>query len=277
MVGVAAEGSAIEAHGVTFDQIQFQVFSFVTYLLACILLIRTFTGKDQSRFLIHAATAFGIICFDHLLSGGIESIKLFNIVPPKQVNCLAQQTELLLSYLSTFFFGLTCILLWRYPEPSIQSGLYATLIGVLSGFVPLVIAIKEVAPPEDPSFLKTVDTVTSFFAILSIGFALISLTSRRKAVPIVGHKEVPIVGWIAATIWVIWSCLQWPFWLNFAAPENHQLYQYSLTFAGFASAIAMVIFSALALPDRQRYAGETYAASVGPMRPLPASPATTGP
>src|SRR6516164_3539113 len=75
MVGVAAEGSAIEAHGVTFDQIQFQVFSFVTYLLACILLIRTFTGKDQSRFLIHAATAFGIICFDHLLSGGIESIK----------------------------------------------------------------------------------------------------------------------------------------------------------------------------------------------------------
>jgi peptidoglycan/LPS O-acetylase OafA/YrhL len=71
-----------------FDQVQYHIFAFVIGLMAAILLVRTFTGKDNSRYLIHIAIAFGIISLSHLISTGISLMQLFTSVPADQIRRL---------------------------------------------------------------------------------------------------------------------------------------------------------------------------------------------
>jgi hypothetical protein len=227
-----------------FDQVQYHIFAFVIGLMAAILLVRTFTGKDNSRYLIHIAIAFGIISLSHLISTGISLMQLFTSVPADQIRRLSEKTDLLLSCLSTFFFILSFVLLLRFPSQSVPPEIFAGTTAVLGVFVALVTLIQ--GPVDDSTFLKAIDIITSLAGVICVGVGLVRIANGQISI---------ITGWIAACSYCIWGIAQLPFWFDYVKAENHQFYFYSLSIVGLASAITTVIFSALSLPDRPRFAG----------------------
>jgi hypothetical protein len=91
------------------DQLQYNVVAFVIDLIAAILLLRTYTGMDNSRFLIHLAIGFGIISLSHVVDAVVSAITLFPGVPVDDIKRLAEKVDLLFSCLSSFsLFCLFC-------------------------------------------------------------------------------------------------------------------------------------------------------------------------
>jgi hypothetical protein len=80
-----------------FDQLQYHGFAFIIGLIATVLLLRTYTGKAHSRFLLHLAIAFGIISLTHLLDVGLSTLNLFSALPLDQVKRFSEKVDLLLS------------------------------------------------------------------------------------------------------------------------------------------------------------------------------------
>jgi hypothetical protein len=226
------------------DQLQYNIIAFVIDLIAAILLLRTYTGMDNSRFLIHLAIGFGIISLSHVVDAVVSAITLFPSVPVDDIKRLAEKVDLLFSCLSTFFFILSFLLLLHYPSQSVRPETFAAITGILGVLVAVVTLFQ--GPANDSVFLKAIDILTSVVGCACVGIGLVMIASGQKSI---------IAGWIAASAFCLWGFLQLPFWFDFVAPNLHQLYFYSLSITGLAAAIATVIFCTLTLPDRVLYSG----------------------
>jgi hypothetical protein len=224
------------------DQLQYNVVAFVINLIAAILLLRTYTGMTNSRFLLHLAIGFGIISLSHVMDAAVSAISLFPGVPLDDIKRLAEKVDLLFSCLSTFFFVLSFLLLWHYPNQSVRPETFASITGVLGVLVALVTFIQ--GPANDSYFLKTLDIFTSMVGCVCVGIGLVMIASAQTSI---------IVGWIAAAAFCLWGIAQLPFWFDYVSPNLHLLYFYSLSIIGLAAAIATIIFCALTLPDRVSY------------------------
>lgn len=226
------------------DQLQYNVVAFVIDLIAAILLLRTYAGMNNSRFLLHLAIGFGIISLAHILDAVVSAINLFPGVPVDDIKRLAEKVDLLFSCLSTFFFILSFLLLWHYPNQSVRPEIFASITGILGVLVALVTFIQ--ADPHDSVFLKTIDIFTSLVGCICVGIGLVMIASGQKSI---------IAGWMAASAFCLWGFAQLPFWFDHVTPDLHQLYFYSLSIIGLAAAIATIIFCTLTLPDRVLYRG----------------------
>jgi hypothetical protein len=224
------------------DQLQYHVVAFVINSIGAILLVRIYIVKQNSRFLLHLAIAFGIIGLAHLLDAGITTLNLFPSLPTNDFKRFAEKIDLLLSCLSTFFFVLSFILLMRYPDQTLPRDAYIATITVFGLFVAVVTLIQ--GPADDSVFLKAIDIITSVIGIICVGLGLVRIAS--------GHMS-SITGWIAASAYCLWALAQVPFWFDYIAPSPHEFYFYSLTIISLVTAIATVIFCAITLPDRPVY------------------------
>jgi hypothetical protein len=224
------------------DQLQYNVVAFVIDLIATILLLRTYTGMINSRFLLHLAIGFGIISLSHVVDTAVSAINLFPGVPVADVKRLAEKVDLLFSCLSTFFFILSFLLLWHYPNQSVRPETFASITGILGVLVALVTFIQ--GPADDSYFLKSLDILTSVVGCVCVGIGLVMIASGQRSI---------IAGWIAASAFCLWGIAQLPFWFHYMSPNLHLLYFYSLSIIGLAAAIATIIFCTLTLPDRVGY------------------------
>jgi hypothetical protein len=232
----------------SFDQLQYNVVAFVIDLIAAILLLRTYTGMNNSRFLLHLAIGFGIISLSHVVDAVVSAINLFPGVAVDDIKRLAEKVDLLFSCLSTFFFILSFLLLWHYPNQSVRPETFAAITGILGVLVAVVTLFQ--GPVNDSVFLKVIDIVTSVVGCVCVGIGLVMIASGQKS---------SIAGWIAASAFCLWGGLQLPFWPDFVSPNLHQLYFYSLSIIGLATAIATIIFCSLTLPERVLYRGSAAA------------------